>query len=38
LGDVAFEAQELAMSGPPAVAEVEVTNAALEALLDTLGS
>jgi hypothetical protein len=38
MGDVAFEARELAMSGPPAVGEVEVTNAALEALLDTLGS
>jgi CYTH domain-containing protein len=35
-GDVAFEARELAISGLPAVEEVEVTNSALEALLDTL--
>jgi hypothetical protein len=35
-GDAAFEARELAISGLPAVEEVEVTNAALDALLDTL--
>jgi CYTH domain-containing protein len=35
-GDTAFEARELAISGLPAVEEVEVTNAALDALLDTL--
>jgi CYTH domain-containing protein len=35
-GDTAFEARELAISGLSAVEEVEVTNAALEALLDTL--
>ena len=34
--DEAFEARELAINGLPAVEEVEVTNAALEALLDTL--
>jgi hypothetical protein len=34
--DTAFEARELAINGLPAVEEVEVTNAALEALLDTL--
>ena len=32
----AFEARELAINGLPVVEEVEVTNAALEALLDTL--
>ncbi len=37
-GDVAFEARELAISGLPTVEGIEVTNAALEALLDTLGS
>ncbi len=37
-GDPAFEVRELAISGPPAVEEVEVTSATLEALLDTLGS
>jgi hypothetical protein len=34
-GDEAFEARELAIGGLPAVEEVKVTNAALEALLDT---
>jgi CYTH domain-containing protein len=35
-GDEAFEARELAIGGLPAVEEAEITNAALEALLDTL--
>jgi CYTH domain-containing protein len=35
-GDAAFEARELAINGLPAIEEVKVTNAALEALLYTL--